>query len=72
GILKRIVQASSLHGETVLDFFAGSGTTGEAAHQLGRKFILIDNNPEAAEVMKKRLGHLPDVEFVKWSKAGAR
>ncbi len=64
GILKRIVLASSGPGDTVLDFFAGSGTMGEAAHQLGRKFILIDNNPEALEVMAKRLGHVPGVEFV--------
>ena len=64
GILKRIVQASSLPGDTVLDFFAGSGTTGEAAHQLGREFILIDNNPEALEVMAKRFAKMPGIEFV--------
>ena len=64
GILKRIIAASSNEGDTVLDFFAGSGTTGEAAHQLGRKFILMDSNPEALEVMKQRLGHVPDVKFV--------
>lgn len=38
-----------------MDFFAGSGTLGEAAAQLGREFILIDNNPEAIDVMVKRL-----------------
>jgi len=38
----------------VLDFFAGSGTTGAACLELGRKFILVDNNPEALEVMAKR------------------
>ncbi len=64
GILKRIVQASSRPGDTVLDFFAGSGTTGEAALQLGRKFILIDNNLEAMEVMAKRFTNALDVEFV--------
>ncbi|MBI3243745.1 MAG: site-specific DNA-methyltransferase [Chloroflexi bacterium] len=65
GILKRIIQASSKPGDTVLDFFAGSGTTGEAAYQLGRKFILIDNNRQAIEVMKKRFSHLPDVTWRK-------
>ncbi|MGH2521078.1 MAG: DNA methyltransferase, partial [Anaerolineales bacterium] len=50
-------------GDTVLDFFAGSGTTGEAAFQLGRKFILIDNNPEAFAVMRRRLAHVPGLEF---------
>jgi site-specific DNA-methyltransferase (adenine-specific) len=64
GILKRIIQASSNPGDTVLDFFAGSGTTGEAAAQLGRRFILIDNNRQAIEVMKKRLAHVPDLELI--------
>lgn len=64
GILKRIIAVSSNAGDTVLDFFAGSGTTGEAAHQLGRKFILMDSNPEALEVMKQRLGHVPDTKFI--------
>lgn len=64
GVLKRIINASSNPGDTVLDFFAGSGTTGEAAHQLGRKFILVDNNPQAIEVMKKRFEGMDDVKFL--------
>jgi len=64
GLLKRIIQASSRPSDTVLDFFAGSGTTGVAAHQLGRQFILMDNNPEAIEVMKRRFAHLGDVEWM--------
>ena len=55
GILRRIIQASSKQGDTVLDFFAGSGTTGFVANELGRKFILIDQNPESIEVIKGRL-----------------
>ena len=55
GILRRIIQASSQEGDTVLDFFAGSGTTGFVANELGRKFILIDQNPESIEVIKERL-----------------
>jgi site-specific DNA-methyltransferase (adenine-specific) len=39
----------------VLDFFAGSGTTGEAAAKNGREFILIDSNLEAINVMERRL-----------------
>lgn len=54
GILRRVIQASSKEGDVVLDFFAGSGTTGAAAIELNRKFILIDQNPEAIEVMKER------------------
>ena len=55
GILRRIIQASSKEGDTVLDFFAGSGTTGFVANELGRRFILVDQNPESIEVIKNRL-----------------
>lgn len=55
GILRRIVQASSAPGDWVLDFFAGSGTTGAVAAQLGRRFVLVDENPEAIAVMRARL-----------------
>ena len=54
GILRRIIQASSREGDTVLDFFAGSGTTGAAALALGRNFILVDQNPESLKVMNSR------------------
>lgn len=64
GILRRIIQASSKEGDTVLDFFAGSGTTGHAAASLNRNFILIDQNPEAIQVMKERFSSLP-VSFEK-------
>jgi site-specific DNA-methyltransferase (adenine-specific) len=62
GILKRIIQASSKPGDFVFDFFAGSGTTGVAALELNRRFLLIDNNEEAIEVMKKRFSGY-QVEF---------
>jgi site-specific DNA-methyltransferase (adenine-specific) len=55
GILRRIIQASSMEGDTVLDFFAGSGTTGFVANELGRRFILVDQNPESIEIIKNRL-----------------
>jgi site-specific DNA-methyltransferase (adenine-specific) len=55
GILRRIIQASSKPGDVVLDFFAGSGTTGFVANELGRRFILVDQNPESIEVIKGRL-----------------
>jgi len=55
GILRRIIQASSKPGDVVLDFFAGSGTTGFVANELGRRFILVDQNPESIEVIKQRL-----------------
>ena len=54
GILRRIIQASSKPGDLVVDFFAGSGTTGAVAADLGRRFVLVDQNPEAIEVMRER------------------
>jgi site-specific DNA-methyltransferase (adenine-specific) len=55
GILERIVKVHSNPGDLVLDFFAGSGTTGEAAAKHGRRFLLIDKNADAVRIMKRRL-----------------
>jgi site-specific DNA-methyltransferase (adenine-specific) len=54
-LLERIVRVHSSPGDLVLDFFAGSGTTGVAAANLGRRFLLIDSSPDAVAVMRKRL-----------------
>ncbi len=64
GILRRIVLASSDPGDLVLDFFAGSGTTGAACLELGRDFILVDDSPQALEVMARRFS---GVEGIEWS-----
>ncbi|HQF80302.1 MAG TPA: DNA methyltransferase [Flexilinea sp.] len=56
GIIRRIITASSNPGDLVLDFFAGSGTVGAVCAEMGRDCILIDNNPEAIQIMKQRLG----------------
>lgn len=55
GLLNRLVRVHSKPGDVVLDFFAGSGTTGEAAAKSDRGFVLIDSNPEATVIMAKRL-----------------
>lgn len=55
GILRRIIQASSAEGDPVLDPFAGSGTTGAAAVELGRIAVLIDQSPDAIAVIEQRL-----------------
>jgi len=55
GVLRRIVQASSRPGDRVLDLFAGSGTTGAVAAALGRDAVLVDENPEAIAVMRRRM-----------------
>ena len=63
GILERIVKVHSNPGDLVLDFFAGSGTTGEAAAMNDRRFILVDNNQDAIKIMADRLTHYaPDLE----------
>jgi site-specific DNA-methyltransferase (adenine-specific) len=55
GVLRRMVAASSRPGAWCLDPFAGSGTLGAVCRQLGRRFVLIDDNPVAIEVMRARL-----------------
>jgi site-specific DNA-methyltransferase (adenine-specific) len=55
GVLRRLVAASSRPGGWCLDPFAGSGTLGAVCQVLGRRFVLIDDNPVAIEVMSRRL-----------------
>ena len=64
GVLRRIIAASSNPGDVVLDFFAGSGTTGAACLELGRNFILVDNNPQALAVMAMRFAGAPGIEWI--------
>lgn len=64
GVLDRIVKVHSRPGDTVMDFFAGSGTLGESAHALGRNAILVDSNPDAIAVMRRRFSGLPVEWFV--------
>lgn len=63
GILRRIIAASSRRNDWVLDFFGGSGTTGAAALELERRFLLVDQNPEAITTMRRRFADA-DVNFV--------
>ncbi|MCL4368299.1 MAG: site-specific DNA-methyltransferase, partial [Actinobacteria bacterium] len=57
-------------GDMLLDFFAGSGTFGEAAVEHGRDCILVDNNPEALAVMERRFT-ASDVAWIDWPPRGA-
>ena len=68
GILRRIVQASSAEGDWVLDFFGGSGTTGAVASALGRRYLVVDQNPAAIGIMRDRL---PGASFVALDSMGA-
>ena len=53
--MRRMVAASSRPGGWCLDFFAGSGTLGAVCQGLGRRFVLVDSNPEAIAVARARL-----------------
>jgi adenine-specific DNA-methyltransferase len=55
-MLKLIIGASSDPGDLVLDCFCGSGTTLEAAQELGRRWIGIDNSEAAIDACRQRLG----------------
>jgi hypothetical protein len=54
-LLDRIIACASPPGGTVVDLFAGSGTTGESAHALGRRFIIGDASPLAVATARARL-----------------
>ncbi len=64
GIIRRIITASSNPGDMVMDFFAGSGTVGAVCLELHRDFILVDNNSQAFEVIKKRFTGCPEIDFI--------
>lgn len=54
-LLERIIKGSSNENSIVLDVFGGSGTTAAVAERLGRRWIVIDNNPDAIETIKARI-----------------
>ncbi|HKV67614.1 MAG TPA: site-specific DNA-methyltransferase [Gaiellales bacterium] len=56
GLVRRMVLASSRPGDRVADFFAGSGTLGAVAAATGRRYVLVDANPDAVAIMERRLG----------------
>jgi site-specific DNA-methyltransferase (adenine-specific) len=65
-IYERMIKSSSKAGSTVLDPFAGSGTTAVAAEVSGRNWIMIDENVQAIDVMKKRfVSEIPN-SMIKW------
>ncbi len=63
-LIDRIILASSFQGDTVLDFFAGSGTVGDSCLKNNRDFILIDNNRQSIEVMYQRFCGIDDIDWI--------
>ncbi len=66
-LIDRIIKASSIKGNTVLDFFAGSGTVGDSCLELDRNFILIDNNLSALEVMAQRFTGIKNIQWINFN-----
>lgn len=63
-LINRIIKASSLPDSVVMDFFAGTGTIGESCLLHKRRFILIDNNREAMEVMAQRFSGIDNIDWI--------
>jgi site-specific DNA-methyltransferase (adenine-specific) len=63
GLLKRIVEVSSNPGDLCLDFFAGSGSFGKTCELTERNYILIDQNPQAIDIMKNWLVNYEYIDF---------
>ncbi len=69
GILNRIVRVHSRVGDKLLDFFAGSGSFGEAGASAGRDVVLVDESPDAIAVMRRRFKTF-DVEWHRATRRG--
>ena len=67
GVLRRMIAASARPGGWCLDPFAGSGTLGAVCRGLGRRFVLIDSNPVAVEVMRERLAEPAQANLIEGS-----
>ncbi len=70
GIIRRMIQASAPIDGVVADFFAGSGTAGAAALDLGRRFVLVDDNPEAVATIARRFTSQSGIEYVGFDPGG--
>ncbi len=54
-LLHRIIEYSTDEGDIVMDFFAGSGTTGAVAHKMNRQYLLVEQIDGQAEIIQERL-----------------
>ena len=55
-VVSKMIQVGTSEGQTILDPFAGSGTTGRAAKDLGRKAVLIEREERYCEIAARRMG----------------
>lgn len=63
-LMERIIQIASKEGDTIMDFFGGSGTTGAVAHRLKRKSILIEKGEHAEDIIVPRFNMLFNGESI--------
>jgi site-specific DNA-methyltransferase (adenine-specific) len=64
--IERIIEASSLEGDTVLDLFAHSGTTLLACDRLGRRCVTTEIDPLFCEITIRRLEHFRKTGHTGW------
>lgn len=64
-VIRRFVRGLSYPGSTVLDFFAGSGTTGRVCIEEGRNSVLVDNDPKLNEYLQSHISQISDDMFIK-------
>jgi DNA modification methylase len=62
-LMDNIIKHSSNPDDTILDPFAGSGTTGVAAEQCGRNSIMIEKEPKYCDIIRQRMGALQERLF---------
>jgi DNA modification methylase len=62
-LAEKVVRYYSFKGDVVLDPFAGSGTVGDAASGLNRKFVLFDNNPDYIDIIREDIVHWKNVNI---------
>jgi hypothetical protein len=64
--MRTLIERTTKPGDLVIDFFCGSGTTGVAAAQLDRRFIGLDNDPDAVRTTCQRIGLALPPEVFDW------
>jgi modification methylase len=71
-LLHRIITACSNPGDTVLDPFLGTGTTGAVAKRLGRNFIGIDRDPNYTRIARRRIATVQTLDHALLATASKR
>ena len=59
-LIRQLIESSTAPGETVVDFFGGSGSTAEAALQTGRNFLVYEKDPAFHAGILKRLSEFKE------------